>query len=270
MSTFNVGGVNLFYEVKGDINSKSAVAFLNGVMATTNSWDLITPIFEKLGFKVILHDFKGQLKSDKPEGPYTFAEHALEAKALFEHLGVEKLHLIGTSYGSEVGMKFAILFPEMVKSLSIICGVSELDEVLKGFVDNWSMLCDLNDGEKFFWGMAPIIYGNSFYLKNLGALEKRAKAMKKLTKDYFIGQKILYDTFKNDVYMTDELHKIKCPSLVIAGEDDLLKRPKFSDIIAKTIPNTEYVILPDCGHVAIFEQHNILNTLLSGFVLKNN
>lgn len=270
MGTFNVRGVNLYYEVKGDLNSKSAVAFLNGVMASTNSWDLVTPIFEKLGFKVILHDFKGQLKSDKPAGPYTFNEHAAEAKALFEYLGVERLHLVGTSYGSEVGMKFAILFSEMVESLSIICGVSELDEVLKGFIDNWSMLCDLNDGEKFFWGMAPIIYGNSFYIKNLGVLEERAKASKNLPRAYFEGQKILYETFKEDVYMTDELHKIKCPALVIAGQDDLLKRPKFSDIIAKEIPNTEYVILPDCGHVAIFEQHKILNTLLSGFILKNN
>ncbi|MFA5524354.1 MAG: alpha/beta hydrolase [Tissierellales bacterium] len=270
MSTFNASGVNLYYEVKGDPNSKSAVAFLNGVMASTNSWDLISPIFEKLGFKVILHDFKGQLKSDKPAGPYTFAEHSTEAKALFEHLGVEKIHLVGTSYGSEVAMKFAILFPDMVESLSIICGVSEIDEVLKGFIDNWEILCDLNDGEKFFWGMAPIIYGNSFYVKNFGALKERAKASRALPKEYFEGQKTLYKTFKDDVYMTNGLYKIKCPALIIAGQEDLLKRTKFSDIIAREIPNTEYVILPDCGHVAIFEQYKVLNTLLSGFILKNN
>lgn len=270
MSTFNYNGINLFYEVKGDVNSKSAVAFLNGVMASTSSWYGLTPIFEKLGFKVILHDFKGQLKSDKPAGPYTFAEHAAEAKALFEHLGVEKLHIIGTSYGSEVGMKFAILYPEMVKSLSIIDGVSELDEVLKGFVDNWTILCDINDGEKFFWGMAPVIYGNDFYVNNLEMLTKRAKVMKTIPQDYFEGQKTLYKTFKDDVYMTDELHKIKCPALVAVGQDDILKKIKFSDIIAKEIPDSEYVILPNCGHVAIFEQENVLNTLLSGFVLKNN
>lgn len=270
MSIFNVGGINLYYEVKGEIHSKSAVAFLNGVMASTNSWDLLTPMFEKLGFKIILHDFKGQLKSDKPSGSYSFAEHAAEAKALFHHLGVEKLHLVGTSYGSEVAMKIAILYPDIVKSLTIINGVSELDEVLKGFIDNWTILCDLKDGEKFFWGMAPIIYGNSFYVKNLEALKERARAFKNVPDEYFEGQKSLYRTFKDDVYMTNELNKIKCPSLVIAGQDDLLKRVKFSDIIAKEIPNTEYVILPDCGHVSIFEKHSILNTLLSGFILKNN
>lgn len=270
MGLFNYNGVNLYYEVKGDPNSKSAVAFLNGVMASTSSWGYLTPIFEKLGFKVILHDFKGQMKSDKPAGPYTFAQHAEEARALFEHLGVYKLHLVGTSYGSEVAMKFSILYPEMVQSLTIIDGVSELDEVLKGFIDNWTILCDLKDGEKFFWGMAPIIYGNSFYLKNHEILKQRAKAMKGVSEDYFEGQKTLYRTFKDDVYMTNELYKIKCPALVIVGQDDLLKRIKFSEIIAREIQNTEYVIIPDCGHVAIFEQYEVLNTLLSGFIIKNN
>ena len=88
-------------------------------MASTSSWYLLTPIFEKLGFKIILHDFKGQLKSDKPAGPYKFDDHCAEAKALFEHLGVDKIHLVGTSYGGEIAMRFAMNYPEMTKSISV-------------------------------------------------------------------------------------------------------------------------------------------------------
>ena len=97
MAEFQVNGTTLFYEVLGNPEGKETIAFLNGVMASTSSWMMLTPIFEKLGFRIILHDFKGQLKSGKPEGPYTFDEHCAEAKALFEYLGVEKLHLVGTS-----------------------------------------------------------------------------------------------------------------------------------------------------------------------------
>ena len=75
----------------------------------------------------------------------------------------------------------------------------------------------------------------------------------KVDPSYFKGQRILYETFKNDVNMTEEIVKIKTPTLVIVGEDDLLKRVKFSEIITNTIPNTEYFVIPDCGHVAIFE-----------------
>jgi 3-oxoadipate enol-lactonase len=69
--------------------------------------------------------------------------------------------------------------------------------------------------------------------------------------------------------MTDRLHEIKCPALIICGDQDFLKPIKFSQIIAGGIEKSEFVILPNCGHVSIFEKPNELQTLLSGFVLKN-
>ena len=270
MSVFKVDDVNIYYEVSGNLNSKIAVAFFNGVMASTNSWDYVSPTFEDTALMIIRHDFRGQLKSDKPKGPYTFSLHVEDAKKLFDSLGVDKVHIVGTSYGGEVAMKFAIMYPEITKSISIIDSVSELDEVLKGFIDGWTTLCDMKDGEKFFRGMAPSIYGNTFYTKNKKMLEERAEAFKKMPEDYFEGQKILYETFKNDVYMTNDLNKIKCPALIIVGQDDLLKRVKFSDILAREIPDSEYIIIPDCGHVAIFEKYKELNSMLYGFILKNN
>ncbi len=270
MTTYNIGDTNIYYEINGNKESKTAVAFFNGVMASTSSWDYMWPTFENDNFMIVRQDFRGQLKSDKPEGPYSFEMHANDAKALFDYLGLEKVHIIGTSYGGEVAMKFAMLYPDMTKSISIIDSVSELDEVLKGFIDNWMVLADLNDGEKFFLGMAPSIYGNSFYSSNKEMLTSRAKAFASMDKSYFEGQKILYQTFKEDVYMTDGLKNIKCPALVICGQDDLLKRVKFSELIAKEIPNSEFIIIPDCGHVPIFEKYNELNSMIYGFILKHN
>lgn len=262
-------GTKLYYEIHGDPNGKETIAFLNGVMASVSSWSLLWPVFERAGFRVIVHDFKGQLKSDKPDGPYTFAEHCAEAKALFEYLGVEKLHLVGTSYGGEVAMKFAILYPEMVKSISVIDSVSELDPVCEGFVVGWKVLCDTKDGETFFWGMAPSIYGPEFLEKNKEMLAGRARAIKDNPNGYLEGQKTLYDTFAQDVYMTDELHKIQCPALILCGEQDILKPPKFSKIMADNIPDSEYVTIPDCGHVAIFEKPKELESAIFGFVMKH-
>lgn len=262
--------VQLYYEEHGDPNGKQTIAFLNGVMASANSWSLLWPVFERAGFRVIAHDFKGQLKSSKPEGPYTFDEHCAEAKALFEHLGVEKVHLVGTSYGGEIAMKMAILYPELVSTISVIDSVSELDPVCEGFVVGWKVLCDTMDGETFFWGMAPSIYGPEFIANNKEMLTGRAKAIKENPNGYLEGQKILYDTFAHDVTMTDELHKIQCPALILCGELDILKPPKFSKIMADNIPNSEYVTLPDCGHVAIFEKPKELESAIFGFVMKHS
>lgn len=269
MSYLKVNGVNLYYELKGNLDSEETVVFFNGVMASANSWSFQVPIFEKLGYKVLVHDFKGQLLSDKPEGPYSFKEHAFEAKELISALGINKVHIIGTSYGGEVAMRFAIDYPEYVKSISVIDSVSELDEVLKHFVESWKVLAEGEDAERFFFGMIPSIYGNSFIEKNLSMLKDRAAALKSAPKDYFKGQVYLYDTFKSDLNMTDELNKIKCPSLVVCGEEDILKPRKFSKIISDNIPCSEFAIIPDCGHVTIFEKPEVLNSLLLGFVIKN-
>lgn len=270
MAYFTVNGVRLFYEIKGDPDGRETVAFMNGVMASTNSWAFQVPVFEKAGFRIILHDFKGQTMSDKPDAhSYSFAAHAAEAKALYESLGASKLHLIGTSYGGEVAMKFAALYPDMVKTVSIIDSVAELDEVLRAFVLSWKTLADCGDGEQFFWGMAPSIYGPKFMAEHKDMLAERARACKKIDPSYFRGQKILYDTFAEDVEMKADLPKIQCPALVICGQDDILKKPKFSRTIYELIPHSEYVILPDSGHVTIFEQPDTLCTCLFGFIMKN-
>ena len=268
MAIFTINGVNIYYETFGDKKSETCIAFFNGVAMTTMNWALIYPTFEALGWRIILHDFKGQLKSAKPPGPYTFKAHANEAKALFEHLGVSRVHIIGISYGGEVAMKFAIAHPEMVASISVINSVSETDMLLTAFVQNWKTLCDTKDGEAFFLGMMPSVYGEAFLAQNDEVHVKRAKTMAKIPNEFFEGQKVLYDTFLSDVYITDQLHQIKCPALIICGEKDILKPPKFSKIIADNIPNAEYLTLPDCGHAAIFEKPEELKSAILGFIMK--
>ena len=245
---FEIDGVKLFYEVRGNQNSDVAIAFFNGVMATTNSWYGMLDGFEKLGFKIVLHDFMGQMKSDKPQrSMYSFEEHCRQAKALLDSLNVKKVHIVGTSYGGETGMKFALMYPEFVASLSIIDSVSEVDEISRCFVSSWKTLADSKQ-----------------------MLEKRAQACKLIGKDYYEGQKILYDTFCNDLDFTSELKNIVCPTLIICGENDILKPPAMSLLMHRNIENSEYVVLPECGHVAIFEKPKELVSVILGFIFKNS
>lgn len=261
--------ISLYYEEHGNPEGKETVVFMNGVMASANSWSVLWPVFEKAGFRVIAHDFKGQLRSSKPAGPYTFAQHSEETKALLDYLHVEKAHFVGTSYGGEVAMKFAAMYPEMTESISVIDSVSELDPVCKGFVASWKVLCDTGDAETFFWGMLPSIYGAEFIENNMEMLSARAAAMKAVPADYLEGQKILYDTFADDVYMTDELPKIQCPALIICAENDILKPPKFSKIMADNIPNSEYITIPGAAHVVFLEKTREVETAIFGFIMKH-
>ncbi|MBE0700085.1 MAG: alpha/beta fold hydrolase [Acholeplasmataceae bacterium] len=235
-------------------------------MATTNSWYVQMKYFIEHDFRVILHDFKGQLKSDKPRGPYTFAEHAEETIMILDELSIGEAHFMGTSYGGEVALNIGFRYPDYVKSLVIIDSVSETNAKMVEDIERWIKLCENNDGETFFWGMANDIYGKTFLEENMVFLEARAQATSGLPKSYFDGQIELYKTFIRDVYMTDRLSEIKAPTLVICGEDDKLKPKEFSEIIAKQIKGSQYAIIPDCGHVTIFEKPKELEELIVKFI----
>ncbi len=262
----NKNNKSIYYEILNEKSIKGTIVFLNGVMASTNSWINQSKVFEEEGYKVILHDFVGQLKSDKIKGLYSFNRHAEDLFDLLKHVGETHVHLIGTSYGGEVAMKYAVLYPFYVKSMMIIDSVSELDNHLIKSVEEWIELAKTYNGEIFFKGMMPSIYGKTFLRENEDFLAKRAKGMNMIPKDYFDGQVGLYKTFLSDVTMTKELGNIICPTLVICGEEDTLKPPKFSKIIHNNITNSQYMTIPDCGHVTIFEKPDELNDLLLEFI----
>ena len=271
MPTRNIHNCNLFYEDLGNRNAKETIAFLNGVMASTNSWEKIyLPAIEK-GYRVILHDFMGQMKSDKPDREYSFAEHAVMTIELLESLEAKNVHFVGTSYGGEIALKLAIMFPQYPQSLTIIDSVSELDEVLIGFVESWKILIDNCNGEDFFKAVIPSIYGAKYIKANKESLMQRAHLFNKLEDSYpgfFQGQKKLYATFLSDAYQSEYLKEIQCPTLVICGKDDILKPPKFSRIIAQGIKNAELLLLPDCGHVAVFEKPEEITEATLRFIQK--
>jgi 3-oxoadipate enol-lactonase len=78
----------------------------------------------------------------------------------------------------------------------------------------------------------------------------------------------LMKSFQN-YHITDQLKAISVPTLVVIGEDDLIKGRKYSDIIVRQIPQAEYAVIPGSGHALCLDKPDILNTLLLGFVLKN-
>ncbi|MCF7929983.1 MAG: alpha/beta hydrolase [Acholeplasmataceae bacterium] len=256
---------NLFVEDLGNPLGE-VIVFLNGVMASTNSWYTIMKPFIDLGYRVVLHDFKGQLKSDKPDGPYTFFEHAEETIMILKNLNIKKAHFIGTSYGGEVAMRIGFTYPDFVQSLVIIDSVSETDQKMVEEINHWIELCEKGDGYAFFWGMAKSIYGPKFMNENKDFLERRAQATRQVDPSYFKGQITLYKTFNDDVYMTSHLKEITAQTLIICGKDDILKPPKFSKMIHDEIKNSQLVLLEDCGHVAIFEKSDEIIELIKAWI----
>ena len=266
MADFQINGIKLYYEYEPAKNGET-IFFLNGVMMSASHWQKQADFFKSLGYGVLLHDFKGQLLSDKPDGPYDFADHVKEGVALLDFLGLKEVHLVGTSYGGEVGLLFAIEAGKRLKSLSVIDSVARVDELLRQKVGRWEMSARHCSTVDFFNSMLPDVYGREFIENNKDTLSKKAETYALLPPEFLKGQIALYQTFYGfDV--VKRLGKITVPTLVVCGEEDYLKTVRHSREIFDGIAGAEFVILPGAGHACFLEKADTVNTLLLGFIAK--
>lgn len=264
MPKIRVNGVDIYYEEHG---RGEPVALLNGIMQNTAGWAFQTRDLAQR-HRVILHDMRGQGQSDKPDQAYTWDDHIEDFRALLDALGVERTHLAGVSYGAEVAMHFALKYPDRLSSLVLGTAAPHVTPLLKAFAESWEVAAGLRDGEKFFRLFAPSVYGNTFFEKNGAWLEERMKLFAKVVSDeWFAGFERLLRNFYT-LNITERLSAITAPTLVIAAEQDLIKPVALSVLIKSRIPGAEMVVIPDAGHVAIFEKPQEFNTAVLGFLAK--
>ena len=62
------------------------------------------------------------------------------------------------------------------------------------------------------------------------------------------------------------LPTLRCPVLVLCGEDDQLTPPDKSRAIAALVPQARLQMLPRCGHMLTMEQPDAVNELLAGWL----
>lgn len=278
---------NCKYKVSGNMESKHTILFLNGIASTIESWNYHRKRFEK-GYKIIGLEYRGQWHSDATPGPYTFKNHAVEVVELLKYLEVENVHIISTSLGGEVCMQLAIDFPEIVKSITVIASVSEADDILLRQVGRWKDFAKLTvekhdsqpeeqrqeflkeSAHQFLHNAIPEMYGNKFYNEQFQIIKERdGMFMDSVTRNFFAGHALLCEMFEgiaDKEKMTPNLHKIKCPALIIAGGKDILKLPEYSQIIADNIPDSDYVVFPDAGHAVAVEKASRICDLAEGHI----
>jgi pimeloyl-ACP methyl ester carboxylesterase len=258
----NNKGIEFSWDIQG--NTGEPLVFLNGIAMTISHW---TPVIKKLknNYRILLHDFRGQLLSGKPEGEYSLEMHADDLLVIMDETGFESAHLVGTSYGSEVAMVFALKYPERCKSLTLIDGVSELDAVLEAAVDSWK-LAALIDPRLFYRTLIPWNYSPEYLKEHRQKMREREEIIVQLPPEYFKAFARLCDAFSR-INLTPYIHKINCPVLVVVGELDILKHLRFSEIIKKEIPNSRLEIVAGSGHAVVIEKPKETAWLIDSFLM---
>jgi 3-oxoadipate enol-lactonase len=156
-----INDIQMYYELHG---TGETIVLLNGILANTSSWMNQVLSFAKQ-FQILLLDFRGQGKSEKPLMKYPVALHAEDLRALLQELKIPNAHIAGISFGGEVALIFALKYPEMVKSLIVSCAVSHVGPALKAIVERWLVAARLRSGKYLFQTIYPDIFSDEFIEK---------------------------------------------------------------------------------------------------------
>ncbi len=264
MPHLRVNDVNLYYKFHGPEDGEPVI-LNNGVFMNTTSWALQLPALCRR-HRVLTYDMRGQGRSEHPEGEYSFAQHTDDLVALMDALGLERAHMVGTSYGGELNLMMGIHHPERCRTLVIITSVSHSDALCLAMVERWRLAAQLGDGPTFFRLIYPDVYSEAF-------LQERADLIplaeeRYATLDLPAAERLL-DCFKR-FNVTAELGRIQLPTLIASAELDLLKPRRYGEIMHRAIAGSEFHLIPGAGHVAVLEKAAEVNTLILGFLAKHS
>jgi 3-oxoadipate enol-lactonase len=112
-----LNGIDVYYERLGH---GPPLLFLNGSgTSIERSRRTIDPWAES--FDVVVADQRGLGATEAPVGPYTMADYAADGLALLDHLGLDRVRVVGTSFGGMVAQELAVTQPTRVERLALLC-----------------------------------------------------------------------------------------------------------------------------------------------------
>ena len=271
MSTFAHHGRDIFYQVDGDLTSgKEIIVLLNGIMMSTASWDGFVKAFSETT-TLIRFDMLDQGQSARMDEPYDQSLQVDVLIALLDHLAVSSCHLVGISYGASVALQAAIRFPKRVAKLVLANAVAATSPWLKAIGDGWNQVAKTRDGEAYYNISIPYIYSDTFYNQNIAWMEARKEMLVPLFSDPEFLDRMTRLTVSAETHDTrDQLQDIAMPTLLIAGEKDVLTPRSEQEFLHHQIPDSTLLVFPGCGHASMYEQPKAFTSSILGFVHANH
>lgn len=93
------------------------VVLIHGIGSSADTWGDIPDRLSVLGHRVVALDLPGHGESSKGRGDYSLGSLACTLRDLLDHLGIERMHVVGHSLGGGISMQFAYQFPGRVQSM---------------------------------------------------------------------------------------------------------------------------------------------------------
>lgn len=257
-----INGVSLSYEVHG--TGSETIFFAHGLLWNRHIFDSqIDELKEK--YRCVSFDFRGQGQSEVTEGGYEADSLTEDVLQLIHSFNCTTCHFVGVSMGGFVGMRLAIKYPDLVKSLVLIGTTADYESA-----ENIGRYKRLNLIARWF-GMKlianqvmSIMFGKKF-LNDIHRSDLKANWRQTLINNHRIGVTRAVDGVINRQGVSEQLGKIMAPTLIMVGDQDVATVVQKSESMNAKIQHSKLLIISGAGHTATVEEPKAVNSALYKF-----
>ena len=242
-------------------------------------WKAQVPYFAR-HFRVVAFDPRGNGRSERSHDPAAFAEteYARDLLAVMDASGTERAVLVSLSLGAQRALLAADAHPERVLGLAFVApalALAPLHAERARYADLFEQKLDTDDG----WAKANAHYWRRDYRGFLEFFFSRVYTEPHSTKQFEDGVRWGSETDAETLIATSLAEglseqatreiaaRIRCPTLVIHGEDDLIRHVAVGEELA-SITGADFLRMPGVGHCPQARKPVAVNLALREFVDK--
>ena len=243
-----LGSTEMYYAAFGSGNENLVVLpGLSDGLATVKgkAWILSLP-YKKYFPHYTVYMFSR--KNKMPDG-YTIRDMAEDQVQAMKNLGIDRACLLGVSQGGMIAQYIAADHPEMVSKLILAVTAPNANSVVKEAVSGWIDMVKRDDHTALMADTAEKMYSEEFLRKNRKYFPVLARFTKPRDYARFLKNSLAILEFDS----RDELSKIQCPTLIIAGDNDKTVGNDAPYELHRGISGSDLYIYKGLGH-GLFEE----------------
>ena len=283
--TFNINGVEFKSVDKG---TGDTILFVHGSNNDYRSW---IPQLDALSnnYRTVSYSRRYHYPNESiPEtADYSMAEQLDDLQAVIEQLGVEKVHLVGHSYGAFLGLLLAIRGSSAIQSLTLIeppiftlfISIPPKPQEILGLLITRPRTAiaiirfaitglnpaveaaKKNDMEHALEIFGKAVLGEKAF--NSLSTERLEQANVNNIKAEYLGSGFL---------PLDEadVAGVRLPTLLVNGADSPALFHRFNERLHELLPNSEQIIIPQASHIVHQDNAFAFNAELRAFLEKHS
>lgn len=235
-----------------------------GVSAMAN-WRLTVPALTAAGRRVIAPDQIGFGATIPPSGhEYSMESWLAHIVALLDDLGLDRVDVIGNSFGGAVALHLAVHHPERVGRLVLMGAVGVPFEITEGLDAVWGYEASEEEMKRL---LGIFAYDPSLITDDLardryetsiaGGANERFAAMFPAPRQRWVDAMALTE---------EQVRTISAQTLIVHGRDDQVIPVANSLTLLTWIDDSQLHVFGRCGHWTQIEHADAFNALVVGFL----